>query len=443
MQPLGATPGLTVLGGKPKIGKSWLMYGLAADVAAGTPALGAHATQGDPALYIALEDSERRMQDRAKALDIDTKAHRRLSVATEWATMGEGGLDELDYYLRITPACRLVMIDTWQRFRGDAGNGKDRYAEDYKVGAQLQDLAKRHEVALLLAHHLRKLEADDWIDRMSGSAGITGAADTVWDLFRERGQHDATLRITGRDVFEIDVALRQDGARWKSLGNADAWRTTEERRPSGRPCGCGRHDRDASWSGVSWSITRSSIWTTKPTSGGVASPQSESPHTSHSIWHASANFATAGPTSTMHRTMSAAVSSGGGPSAHRADLAPSRRPMIECVWPPAGTCSIGWAAPGPRAGDHHLRDGRPRDCPPRGRIRPFLSRERSPAWPAGCRRRPSGVPRLRVAGRRFRVLGRARRVEPHRHRGGLDRPGHDALEFYADLVEPVNGAQAS
>jgi len=124
----------------------------------------------------------------------------------------------------------VVFIDTWQRFRGNAGSGPDRYAEDYKIAGQIQQLALKHDIAIVMAHHTRKQAADDWIDTVSGTTGITGAADTIWGIFRKRGEADATFRITGRDVEETDFALKQDGQRWKSLGDAYLNRITEERR---------------------------------------------------------------------------------------------------------------------------------------------------------------------------------------------------------------------
>src|SRR5262249_19836819 len=56
--------GLTLLAGKPKIGKSWLVLHAALAVARGGFTLGElHCKQGD-VLYLALEDSERRLRSR-------------------------------------------------------------------------------------------------------------------------------------------------------------------------------------------------------------------------------------------------------------------------------------------------------------------------------------------------------------------------------------------
>ena len=60
--------GCTLLAGRPKLGKSWLMLDVGLAVAAGRYCLGdARCEQGD-VLYLALEDNERRLQRRIDKL---------------------------------------------------------------------------------------------------------------------------------------------------------------------------------------------------------------------------------------------------------------------------------------------------------------------------------------------------------------------------------------
>ena len=60
--------GLTLLAGKSKIGKSWLILGTAIAVATGGYALGSIKVDEGDVLYLALEDNERRLQSRLKKL---------------------------------------------------------------------------------------------------------------------------------------------------------------------------------------------------------------------------------------------------------------------------------------------------------------------------------------------------------------------------------------
>lgn len=226
--------GLALLGGRPKIGKSWLAVAMAIDVAAGTQVLDQFPPAPGDVLLIAYEDSKQRLQDRlikVGAGDLDGESLERLHIETEWPTMPNGGLDKLGAWLTSHPETRLVIVDTFQRFRSDGANGnRDRYAHDYQFAAELQAIALRAGVCVLCLHHLRKATADDWTDQLSGTAGITGGADTLLGVFRERGAADATLRVTGRDVAENDWAISFDGARWRTLGYAAEYRIGQARR---------------------------------------------------------------------------------------------------------------------------------------------------------------------------------------------------------------------
>jgi hypothetical protein len=87
-------------------------------------------------------------------------------------------------------------------------------------------------VAVLIVHHLRKLGAEDPLDQVSGSMGLTGGADGALVLNRERGRADAYLYVTGRDIEEEkELALSWDSttATWKIAGDAEEYRNTRER----------------------------------------------------------------------------------------------------------------------------------------------------------------------------------------------------------------------
>ena len=88
-------------------------------------------------------------------------------------------------------------------------------------------------MAILIVHHLRKLGAEDPLDQVSGSMGLTGGADGALVLNRERGRADAYLYVTGRDIEEEkELALSWDSttATWKIAGDAEEYRNSRERR---------------------------------------------------------------------------------------------------------------------------------------------------------------------------------------------------------------------
>jgi hypothetical protein len=73
--------------------------------------------------------------------------------------------------------------------------------------AILKRIADNAGVAMLVVHHTRKAASDDFLDDVSGTQGLAGAADAILVLKRSRGQADAVLHVTGRDVEEAEYAL--------------------------------------------------------------------------------------------------------------------------------------------------------------------------------------------------------------------------------------------
>jgi hypothetical protein len=223
--------GLTILAGRPKLGKSWLVLGWVLDIALGTPVLRNLPIQQGETLYLALEDSQRRMQERQARLIGDRLSSNAFQIATSWPRMGEGGIEALEDWLD-NHVVRLVVIDTFKRFRPKEQKVQRLYDLDYDAIAPLAELAARRNVAVVLVFHTNKLDPSDPIDLMSGTLGLSGAADGVLVLKRERGQADASLFVTGRDVEEQDLALkweRDDPFGWALLGQASDFRRSKER----------------------------------------------------------------------------------------------------------------------------------------------------------------------------------------------------------------------
>ena len=225
--------GVTILAGKPKMGKSWLALGLCVSVAAGGRALGKIPTECGGALYLGLEDQERRLQRRLKKILAGRAAPDGLEVAWSWPRLDQGGVGALRKHLEDHPDTRLIVIDTLKKIRPRESGSRGVYDLDYEALEPLLPLAAEFGVAILVVHHQRKMEAGDPLDTISGSTGLTGGVDGALVLKRDRGKQDATLHIDGRDIEEpSEMALRWDAdiASWALMGDAEEFRMSEERR---------------------------------------------------------------------------------------------------------------------------------------------------------------------------------------------------------------------
>jgi hypothetical protein len=223
--------GVTLLAGKPKLGKSWLALGLCVAVAAGGVALGTRQVEQGDVLYLALEDNRRRLQKRLGKM-LRGPAPAGLEIATAWPKLDEGGVEALRAWLAEHPEARLVAVDTLAKIRPRT-RGQNVYQEDYAALEELLPLAAEHEVAIVVVHRTRKMAAADPLDEISGSTGLTGGVDGVLVLKRDRGKADAVLHVDGRDIEEpAEYALKWDAetAGWTIVGDAEEYRMSEERK---------------------------------------------------------------------------------------------------------------------------------------------------------------------------------------------------------------------
>ncbi|HET6776105.1 MAG TPA: bifunctional DNA primase/polymerase, partial [Acidimicrobiales bacterium] len=224
--------GSSLLVGPPKIGKSWFVLSLGLAAAAGGTALGLP-VDPRPVLYLALEDGHRRLQSRCRIL-LDTD---RIPDAFDYLVTVQPGTiaATIEAWLARHPdAHPLVILDTLGKVMPPAVMGETTYQRDYRVGGTLKRLVDEQPgSALVTNHHDRKASAEDFVDRVSGSNGLAGSADTIIVLARARHDTTGRLEVTGRDVSEGEYAVQFDGPRglWSlDGGNLDTAATAARQR---------------------------------------------------------------------------------------------------------------------------------------------------------------------------------------------------------------------
>jgi hypothetical protein len=216
--------GLTLLSAPSKIGKSWMMLDLAISIASGETFLGRRCRQAG-VIYLALEDSFARLQDRARKILGDRQPPKDLHLLTEAPDLSDGLMDCLLAMSRTYQDVKLIIIDTFQRVRGLALSRETAYAQDYREMGIFRDFCRQEQVAVLLVHHTRKMrDPGDPFNEISGTTGIMGCADTIWMLSKEnRSDTEATFHVTGRDAEGVENVVRFDSEkswRWLEVGSA-------------------------------------------------------------------------------------------------------------------------------------------------------------------------------------------------------------------------------
>jgi hypothetical protein len=210
--------GLTLLVGAPKIGKSWLSLAVALAAASGRQALGHIEVDPRPVLLLALEDGDRRLQDRIRKLipgapippqlNYLTRIHQGLVVQTI-----EAWLEIIEHPMP------LVLLDTVGKIMPPAMTGETNYQRDYKVAGRLKEICdNRPGMSLTGLHHDRKAAAEDFVESVSGTNGLAGAADTIIVIARARNEAQGLLKVTGRDVVEAEYAVTINDGNWLLMG---------------------------------------------------------------------------------------------------------------------------------------------------------------------------------------------------------------------------------
>jgi hypothetical protein len=223
--------GLTILAGRPKVGKSWLALDVALGIAGGRYVLGDIKLEEADVLYAALEDNQRRLRSRIdRILSASGQTWpARLTLATKWRRLDNGGVTDAKEWAAAVERPRLVIFDTLAGVRPDRQTKEGIYESDYRALTELQAWLNEVRIGGLMLHHTRKMEAEDPIDSISGSLGLAGCADTAAVLARTG--KGTTFYVRGRDVEEQELAMAFNKAtcRWTVMGDAEEVHQSEIR----------------------------------------------------------------------------------------------------------------------------------------------------------------------------------------------------------------------
>jgi len=228
--------GMSLLVGPPKAGKSFFLGSVLLSIASGGLALGCiQIPRARPVLYLALEDGDRRMQARARHLLEGEPIPGHFHYLTK--VLPTDLFAVIQAWMEIQPDTAMVVVDTLGKVKPEARPMESAYQHDYRVGATLKELADDHPgLAVVVVHHDRKALSDDFVESVSGTNGLAGAADAIAVLARKRQSSDGILQITGRDVPEERYGLKITDGRWRLDGSnlKEAAQAARERESEGR-----------------------------------------------------------------------------------------------------------------------------------------------------------------------------------------------------------------
>lgn len=232
------TEGLGIIGGSPKVGKSWFVADLALAVAQGGLALGSVDVRARSVFLLALEDGDKRLQKRMRHLNHGKPIPGNLDTLTE--VQPGRVVDTIEAWLArhahdAEPP--MIILDTLGKARPQRNRGDDPFIADYQFAGRLKAaIDSVPGAALLVVHHTRKGADEDFLNTLSGTQGIAAAADFVLILTRKRKSEEGMLSVTGRDIREDEYALTVRDGIWQIDGSdlSTAAAAADERRDKDR-----------------------------------------------------------------------------------------------------------------------------------------------------------------------------------------------------------------
>jgi hypothetical protein len=211
--------GLVIVGGRPKVGKSWLALQMAVSVASGGKFFDRDVDQGK-VLFIAMEDNPRRLQSRLNKIGVagDIK----IETAYEWRQLNEGGADDLIKEIQ-SNQYKLIIVDPLNRLL--LGLDQKDSPQIPAILAALQNETINQNTTIEFVDHTRKPNAfnPDPIDDILNMTGKTSIADVTMAIYKTQGKAGAELKGRGRDIEDIDLAISWDPTTccWQYDGKAD------------------------------------------------------------------------------------------------------------------------------------------------------------------------------------------------------------------------------
>lgn len=209
--------GVSILGGAPKIGKSWMVLDWCVRIAKGESVWNLPTEKGT-VLYLCLEDSLARIQDRLNCITDEVPSN--LYVATKSESIETGLIQQIQNFIITHTDTTLIVIDTFQMIRN---NSELSYANDYNEIGKLKQYADEMRISILLVHHLRKQGDSDPLNKLSGTTGISGAVDAVFVLDKDkRNENKANLLCTGRDIEqrEFQLSFNREHCTWDLINDS-------------------------------------------------------------------------------------------------------------------------------------------------------------------------------------------------------------------------------
>jgi KaiC/GvpD/RAD55 family RecA-like ATPase len=218
---------LSLIGGVPGVGKSWLSLYIAAVLSKGWawPDGRGNAPLGSTLIANAEDGAADTIKPRLLAMGADCSRIHVIDCVKHPGADGKlvergftlADVGHLEDAIRRLRDCRVVVIDPVSAFLADAD--EHRNGEVRAMLKPLARLAERNGVAIILITHLTKNGSANSVHRMIGSIAFAGAARSVWMVAKDREDPARRLML----LAKCNIAADDGGLAYSIIDGSIAW----------------------------------------------------------------------------------------------------------------------------------------------------------------------------------------------------------------------------
>lgn len=223
-----ARDALTVIAGRPKVGKSTLLFGLLAAIRSGAPFLDLETELSGAVLLT--EERPQTIKMKARALGLDDSFQGEpltgapesnpappLAVVTRHDATGTSWPDMVEQATAyaVGHGLGLLVVDTWNSWASLAGEDENAAGAVLNAVSPLGEAAAAGLAVLLIAH--QRKSGGEFGEGIRGSSALAGAVDVVVELERLRGDHRSARIVRSVSRFpttpeELVFEFTEEGA---------------------------------------------------------------------------------------------------------------------------------------------------------------------------------------------------------------------------------------
>lgn len=204
-------PGITIIAGKPRVGKTNFSLQLATALSTKNTKFLNKKCLYTKVIYFSFDTKKEEIQKRLNLIPLETENLYLLYRDTE----EEFTFSDIETEIKIQNLKRkksqemLIVIDMFQNVKYERKYDINSYQDTYDMIKKYYFLAKKYDCNFILVHHVNKSSSsNDVFDSLNGSIGLRGAAENM--LLITENNNNFELHIDSRYFNGSSISLKKD-----------------------------------------------------------------------------------------------------------------------------------------------------------------------------------------------------------------------------------------